>query len=68
MSQNDLILAELTTHRGEWVSLPRLVEVGHSFNVSRRITDLREAGHAIFNKIEQDATDRHKKNSYYRLT
>lgn len=63
MTQNQLILAELSKRHGEWVPMPDLAAAAGCYAVHSRIADLRAAGHAIATKL----TGVRPRKSYYRL-
>ena len=64
MSQCACILAELSEHPGDWVSLPRLHAVSGSMAVHSRINDLRQRGHRIEHRHERLKRMIH---SFYRI-
>lgn len=63
--QNSLVLAELQKRPGQWVPMPQLVEVSGSYNIHSRISNLRDKGWFVENKItyREDGT----RMSWYRL-
>ncbi len=63
-SQCLIILGELTTRPGQWVSALRLHQICGSLAVHSRINDLRQRGHQIENRVE---TVNGKRHSSYRL-
>ena len=64
MSQNNLIYEELRRNANRYVSMPDLVRVSGSYNIHSRISDLREKGSIIENKVEKVDGKNH---SYYKL-
>lgn len=63
LTYSQRIYLALHLAEGSWVSALRLVEEG-GLNYRRRISDLREQGHVIENKIEMAGNVKH---SFYRL-
>ena len=63
-SQSSIILSELETTPNEWVPMPHLASVAKCYAVNSRVSDLREVGHNIVNKV--DRVDG-KAISYYML-
>lgn len=70
VSQCDSILRRLRAEPNTWVSLPALEEATRQVCESRssaihsRISDLRNRGHDIKNKVEQEGR---KRKSYYKF-
>lgn len=62
-TQADRILALLKAHEGQWVPLPRLMQIAAQYNA--RIYELRAQGHDIENRIRTDETG--IVHSWYRL-
>lgn len=52
MTRNRLILAELMRRQGKWVPMTLLAKIGRCFAVHSRISDIREMGFDVRNKIE----------------
>ncbi len=65
-SQADIILGRLELKRGEWVSMPYLVQESGSYNVHSRISDLRARGITIEHRNEREKGNRMVK-SFYRV-
>ena len=63
MTQNALVLSALEARRGQWVEMPELAKAAGCFAVHSRISNLREAGHMIMNKIE----GKRPRKSFYKL-
>lgn len=64
MSQNNKIYEELRRNANRWVAMPHLVNVSGSYNIHSRISNLRERGSVIENKVEKIDGVNH---SYYKL-
>lgn len=65
-TQSDAIEAYLTERKGEWVSMPALVDCSGSYNVHSRVSDLRGRGLTIENKVER-CPRTGTRLSYYRI-
>jgi hypothetical protein len=63
-TQEQRILNLLEAHRGEWVPLPKILDL-HIAQYGARIYRLRRQGHAIENKSEYVGQERH---TWFRLT
>lgn len=63
-SQCAAILRHLQRHRGEWVPLPDLHAISGALAVPTRVSNLRQAGHQIVNRVENRGVE---KLSFYQL-
>ena len=64
MSQNNLIYEELRRNANRWVSMTHLAKIAGSYAVNSRVSNLREKGSIIENKVERIDGKNH---SYYKL-
>lgn len=64
MSQNNLIYEELRRNANQWVSMVHLAKMAGSYAVNSRVSNLREKGSIIENKVEKVDGKNH---SYYKL-
>ena len=67
-SQCDLILDALQQAAGQWVSMPRLVNLSGSYNIHSRIDELRHTrGVRIENRTQRDEKHPRRQQSFYRI-